>query len=71
MAGEVTDGKFEVSGVTPGKNRVHVDLVSEDFQHELARLTALGATVLSTADTPSGKPSAVLADPQGNEFCLG
>ena len=53
-----------------GKNRAHVDLVVEDFESELERLRELGAKVLSTSATPAGKPSAVLADPQGNEFCL-
>lgn len=53
-----------------GKNRAHVDLVAEDFEGDLQRLTGLGATVLSTSTTPAGAPSAVLADPEGNEFCL-
>jgi len=53
-----------------GKNRVHVDLVADDFDAHLERLRSLGATVLSTDRTPDGKPSAVLVDPQGNEFCL-
>jgi predicted enzyme related to lactoylglutathione lyase len=53
-----------------GKNRVHVDLVADDFDAHLDRLRSLGATVLRTDQTPDGKPSAVLADPQGNEFCL-
>ena len=53
-----------------GKNRAHVDLVVEDFASELERLQVLGASVISTSTTPAGKPSAVLADPQGNEFCL-
>jgi predicted enzyme related to lactoylglutathione lyase len=52
------------------KNRIHLDLAPPgDDQHaELARLTGLGATVLP------GQPPAVgwivLADPEGNEFCL-
>ena len=49
---------------------VHVDLVADDFDADLERLRGLGATVLSTDKTPDGKPSAVLSDPQGNEFCL-
>ena len=50
------------------KNRVHLDLRCDDAQAETARLVALGARVLSTTG-----PSAdwvVLADPEGNEFCL-
>ena len=53
-----------------GKNRTHVDLVAEDYADELERLKGLGASVLATNRTPDGKASAVLADPQGNEFCL-
>jgi len=52
------------------KNRVHVDLMAEDYTIELERLKGLGASVLTTSSTPRGKPSAVLADPQGKEFCL-
>ena len=47
-----------------------VDLVAEDFEGDLQRLTGLGASVLSTSTTPAGTPSAVLADPEGNEFCV-
>lgn len=52
------------------KNRAHVDLVAEDYASELERVKVLGASVLATNTTPEGKPSAVLADPEGNEFCL-
>ncbi|MGN9837021.1 VOC family protein [Nonomuraea sp. H19] len=47
------------------KNRLHLDLRADDHDAELARLTALGATVLATHDD-----WVVLADPEGNEFCL-
>lgn len=52
------------------KNRVHLDLIppGEDQQTELARLVRLGATVL--ADQPPGVSWVILADPEGNEFCL-
>ena len=52
------------------KNRVHLDLLppGDDPQRELARLLGLGATVLS--DQPAGAGWLVLADPEGNEFCL-
>jgi len=38
VAGEVTDGKFEVNGVTPGKNRVHVDAFKAKTQGTAERL---------------------------------
>ena len=47
------------------KNRVHFDLRAADHDTELARLVASGATVTATLDGWS-----VLADPEGNEFCL-
>ena len=52
------------------KNRIHLDLLppGDDQQAELARLTALGALVLD--DQPSGASWIVMADPEGNEFCL-
>src|SRR5260370_15669848 len=52
------------------KNRIHRDLLppGDDQQAELARLTGLGATVLD--DQPPGASWVVMADPEGNEFCL-
>jgi predicted enzyme related to lactoylglutathione lyase len=52
------------------KNRIHLDLLppGDDQQAELARVTGLGATVL--ADQPPGASWTVMADPEGNEFCL-
>jgi predicted enzyme related to lactoylglutathione lyase len=52
------------------KNRVHLDLVppGDDPRAELRRLLGLGATV--TGDQPQGVSWLVLADPEGNEFCL-
>lgn len=49
------------------KNRGHLDLGCDDVDNELERLRALGATVLP--DQPSDT-LIVLADPEGNEFCL-
>ncbi|MFF3643931.1 VOC family protein [Streptomyces sp. NPDC002564] len=54
------------------KNRVHVDLATTSAAHRaelVARLTALGA---SPADVGQGDgvPWTVLADPEGNEFCV-
>jgi hypothetical protein len=52
------------------KNRVHVDVNPSgvDQAEELERLLALGAT---RVDVGQGEvPWIVLADPEGNEFCL-
>ena len=50
------------------KNRVHLDLVTGDFDAELGRLLGLGATKLNEVD--AGLHYATLADPEGNEFDL-
>lgn len=47
------------------KNRVHLDLSADDPAAEIARLTELGATVAAEHEHLT-----VLADPDGNEFCL-
>ncbi|MGY2085779.1 VOC family protein [Blastococcus sp. SYSU DS0539] len=54
------------------KNRVHLDLrPREDSRDdELARLLALGATALDDRRKPDGTGWVVLADPEGNEFCI-
>jgi hypothetical protein len=50
------------------KNRVHLDLRCDDIDAETARVVALGARVLATTDPTDDW--VVLADPEGNEFCL-
>ncbi len=54
-----------------GKNRLHLDLCPSgcDQDEELARLLALGAARADVGQGP-GAPWIVLADPEGNEFCL-
>jgi glyoxalase superfamily protein len=47
------------------KNRLHLDLTAADVAAEAARLTGLGASVRERHDD-----HAVLADPEGNEFCV-
>ncbi len=53
------------------KNRLHIDLHTEGGKRgaEVARLTGLGATVVREVKEPSGE-WVVMADPEGNEFCL-
>jgi hypothetical protein len=60
----ITEGKH-------GKNRLHLDLnpSGADQAIELGRLLALGARHVDIGQ--SGDESwVVLADPEGNEFCL-
>jgi hypothetical protein len=47
------------------KNRMHLDLLAPDVEAEIRRLTALGAKVLERHERLT-----ILADPEGNEFCL-
>jgi Glyoxalase-like domain len=50
------------------KNRLHLDLRPADQAAEVERLTRLGAR---RVDIGQGNPSwVVLADPEGNEFCV-
>ena len=50
------------------KNRLHLDLITTDFDVESQRLVSLGATVVNTI---SGQATwTTFADPEGNEFDL-
>ena len=54
------------------KNRVHFDVrpVEGTRDAEVARLLALGATQVADHRKPDGAGWVVLADPEGNEFCV-
>jgi predicted enzyme related to lactoylglutathione lyase len=53
------------------KNRMHLDLLVENLEHEVHRLESLGASrVTPTAHQEFGQTWYVLADPEGNEFCV-
>ena len=53
-----------------GKNRVHVDLSGGPRATEVPRLVGRGATVIGEHEVP-GLRWTILADPEGNQFCLG
>ena len=53
-----------------GKNRMHLDLTTDDPSSDLRRLTELGA-VVNEKRSDSMCTWWVLADPEGNVFCLG
>jgi len=55
-----------------GKNRLHLDLQPQDLNRdqEVDRLLALGARVVDDRRQPDGTGWAVLADPEGSEFCV-
>ena len=55
-----------------GKNRAHFDLVVEDLDAGTTRVQELGGRWLEEGKTHdlSGFSWRVMADPEGNEFCL-
>jgi predicted enzyme related to lactoylglutathione lyase len=52
------------------KNRVHLDFDSPQPDDEIARILALGATRVHDKQE-YGMQWTTLADPEGNEFCIG
>jgi catechol 2,3-dioxygenase-like lactoylglutathione lyase family enzyme len=54
------------------KNRVHVDVqpLSGTRDEEVARLIALGATLVEDHRAADGTGWVWLADPEGNDFCV-
>ncbi|WP_353943137.1 VOC family protein [Streptomyces sp. HUAS MG91] len=55
-----------------GKNRMHLDLDfdTEDLDAEVDRLKRLGAQKISEEQSEHGFRWVVVADPEGNEFCV-
>ena len=51
-----------------GRNRLHIDLRPDDQAAEVERLVAMGATRVDVGQGDA--PWVVLADPEGNEFCV-
>jgi predicted enzyme related to lactoylglutathione lyase len=55
----------------PGKNRMHLDIVVDDIEPEIARLQALGANRLDEGVQSVGETLWVrMSDPEDNEFCV-
>ena len=54
------------------KNRVHLDVVPTEGtrDEEVVRLLGIGATTVADHRRPDGSGWVVLADPEGNEFCV-
>ena len=71
--GDLTRNGFMFIQVPEGKavkNRVHLDFDSDDIAGEVARVIALGATHVHDK-AEYGMTWTTLADPEGNEFCIG
>jgi catechol 2,3-dioxygenase-like lactoylglutathione lyase family enzyme len=50
--------------------RIHLDLYTEDQAGEVARLIGLGATEVHWDKRPPDADYVILADPEGNRFCV-
>jgi glyoxalase superfamily protein len=51
------------------KNRVHIDFMAKDEETTAKEIEAIGATRRWVREDPED-PFVVLADPEGNEFCI-
>ena len=50
--------------------RIHLDLYADDQAAEVKRLIALGATEVQWDKRPPDADYVILADPEGNRFCV-
>jgi predicted enzyme related to lactoylglutathione lyase len=50
--------------------RIHLDLYADDQAAEIRRLIALGATEVHWEKRPADADYVILADPEGNRFCV-
>jgi predicted enzyme related to lactoylglutathione lyase len=50
--------------------RIHLDLYADDQAAEVRRLLALGATEVAWSKRPPDADYVILADPEGNRFCV-
>lgn len=53
-----------------GLNRYHFDLFADDAPAEIERLKGLGASIVPWEFYDSDSDFVVMADPEGNEFCV-
>jgi predicted enzyme related to lactoylglutathione lyase len=58
----------KVDDPTPGKNKLHLDLVTDDLETAVDELVGAGAAVVARRD--EGFAWVTLTDPDGNEFCV-
>ncbi len=50
--------------------RIHLDLYADDQAAEVERLKALGATEIHWDRQPANSDYVIMADPEGNRFCV-
>ena len=61
---------IQVPEAKAAKNRVHIDLGTDDLDAEAERVLGLGAELVGRYDE-YGATWVTLRDPEGNEFCIG
>jgi predicted enzyme related to lactoylglutathione lyase len=61
------DMHHSTAGIPP---RIHLDLYADDQAAEVGRLKALGATEVHWDKRPPDADYIILADPEGNRFCV-
>ena len=59
----------KVSEGKTAKNRIHLDVTATDLEPEIDRLVGLGAKRVKDSEE-YGYTWTVMADPEGNEFCI-
>jgi predicted enzyme related to lactoylglutathione lyase len=67
--GSVIIGFQQVPEPKTVKNRLHLDFAAKDYEGTAREIEALGATRRWVSENPDDA-FVVLADPEGNEFCI-
>lgn len=60
----------QAPGATVGSTTVHLDVTADDREAEVKRLTELGAEPRRDVTDDGSWTWTVMADPDGNEFCV-
>ena len=60
----------EVNTPKQGRNRVHMDTGVPDLDEGQRRIEEIGGTLVEEHEVP-GYRWRIMADPEGNEFCIG
>lgn len=63
-------GIQEVAERHQHKPQLHLDIAVENLEKSATQAVASGASIVATHHNASGMPWRILADPEGNEFCL-
>jgi predicted enzyme related to lactoylglutathione lyase len=69
VGGPVQMAFQKVEDPTPGKNRIHVDLMADDLDAEVERMLTAGAALVERRSVGSFH-WVTLSDPDANEFCV-